>query len=141
MRKLRFHSDVDTSILTEAEIAAVQKEAVKQVEQDRKKLVIKAYHDQMVREERAKVDENETLEDVIIDLPGYTKYLLINGMYYDHGTIASVPHHVAVSLREIMGQAWQHERISGNPNMKDYKSVSNGNFYGNLGSGVGFTRA
>lgn len=136
-----YRPPVDTSVLTEAEIAAVKKEAAKQVDVERKKAVIKSYHEQVLAEERAKFDPKEEMEDILIDLPGYTTYMLINGVYYNHGTVANVPRHVGKSIREYMWNAWNHERVSGNPNMKDYKSVSQSNFSAARVGSASFSRA
>lgn len=119
----RVRIPVDTSLLSEADVARINKEAEKNIQDERKKAASSEYLDQQTELERAKYDTKHELVELIIDLPAYTKNMLIDGVYYNHGDTVSVPKHMADSIRDNMARAWLVERQAGNPNLRDYIPV------------------
>lgn len=114
---------VDTELLSDADIERLNKEATKKIYDERKKVQADAYLKQQTELERAKYEKRYEWVDVMIDLPAYTKNMLIDGVYYHHGDVANVPKHMADSIRDNMARAWTVERQAGNPNMRDYVAV------------------
>jgi hypothetical protein len=113
----------DLSLLSDADIARLQKKAKDRIDADRKKDAEERHLEELIRQERAKYDPDEELVSVMIDLPAFTSSMLIDGVYYNHGEVVEVTKNVASSLREQMSYCWVHERLSGNPNMREYKPV------------------
>lgn len=114
---------VDTSLLDSVDVEAAKKKASAIVLEERKKQVKADYLEQLLAEERAKFEPSYEMVDVLIDLPAYAENLLIDGRFFHHGEIVTVPHHVANSINEQMQRCWSNERLAGNPNLRDYKPV------------------
>lgn len=123
MPRNKIFTPVDTSLLNEADLARLNKEAQAKVQEERKKVVSEKYLEQQKELERAKYEPMHIVQEVIIDLPAYTTNMLIDGVYFNHGDIVSVPKHMAESIRDNMARAWQVEHQAGNPNLRDYKPV------------------
>lgn len=121
--RAKIFTPVDTTLLNEADIARLNKVAEKKALEERKKAIEEQYLAQQTELERAKHEPEHVLVDVIIDLPAYTKNMLIDGVYYNHGEVVSVPQHMATSIRDNMARAWLVERQAGNPNLRDYTPV------------------
>jgi hypothetical protein len=122
-QRTKIFTPVNTSLLNEADISRLNKEAEKKIQEERKKDISEKYLAQQTELERAKYEPNHILVEMVIDLPAYTKNMLIDGVYYNHGDIVSVPKHMADSIRDNMARAWLVERQAGNPNLRDYIPV------------------
>lgn len=123
MARAKVHAPVDTSLLSEVDIVKLNKEATAKIQEERKKAVSEKYLEQQLEAERAKHEPLHEMVEVVINLPGYTKNMLIDGVYYNHGDVVSVPKHMANSMNDNMSRAWVLERQSGNPNLRDYVPV------------------
>ena len=130
----------DLSLLTEADLARLEKKAADKVTADRKKVAEDRHLDVLLEQERAKYDPELELIDLTIDLPAFSNHLLIDGVYYYHGDQVQVSNVVAASLREQMSYMWTHERVSGNPNMREYKPVKEDSFSAHSVGNPGFAR-
>src|SRR5262249_55713353 len=95
---------------------------------------------EMIAEERAKLIPQEELVEIVIDLPAYAEHLLIDGKYYYHGSKVPVTRAQAASIRENMARCWVHEKLSGNPGMREYKPVATQEFSANSVGSTNFAR-
>lgn len=114
---------VNTALLSGSDIERLNKEAAKKVQDELKKVEADKYLEQQIEAERTKHQPTHEMVEVMINLPGYTKNMLIDGVYYNHGEVVQVPKHVADSMLDNMARAWLVERQAGNPNLRDYVAV------------------
>jgi len=130
----------DMSLLTEADLARIEKKAADKVVSERKKVAEDRHLEVLLEKERAKFEPELELVHVTIDLPAFAQYMLIDGVYYYHGDQVEVSNVVAASLREQMSHCWVHERLSGNPNLRDYKPVKEDSFSAHMVGNQGLAR-
>jgi hypothetical protein len=117
--------------------AALREKARKAIEAEEKKRQEAALYNKILDEEKAKVDRDLELEEVLINIPAFAAYLTIDGVRLHHGEVKSMTHARAMSVREQMARMWEQENLSGNPNLKDYKPIKTSSFSArSLGSAV-----
>lgn len=135
MAKIKF-KPADTSLLSDTDLARIQKKASDQVLAQRKKEAEAAFLEEALQRERAKDDPEEELTTITIDLPAYASHLLIDGIMFPHGSHATVTRSTATSMLAHMGQMWTLEKCSGNPNLRDYVPVKEMSVSGNEVGGL-----
>jgi hypothetical protein len=126
-------------LFTAAEKAEIKRQAEEQLASERKKAAAKELLAKYKEEAIAASEPEQALYDVMIDVPGYTKNIMVDGRCLMQGTIVRVTKLEADSLREIMANAWRHERANGGAFMKEYMPpredvVSGGGLTGGQGS-------
>ena len=93
-----------------------------QIKAQKKAELLKQY----TREEKAKSDPNEELVTFTVDVPGFARALVIDGVEYQQGQIRTVTRKQYDSMRDIMANAWQHEHsIGGEGNRAFYQRPKN----------------
>lgn len=105
---------------TDAELEAIREQAKTQIAEQRKKKAARDLLERFKEEELAALEPAHEMVDVLIDVPGYTQYIMVDGRIMNQGEIISVPRHMAESIREIVQNAWRHERSNGGAHMKAY---------------------
>ena len=105
---------------TEAELAEIRKQAAEQIQASRRKDKARELLEQFKEEEMARLEPSLEMTDVLIDVPGYTQYIMVDGRILKQGEIVTVPRQQADSIREIVQSAWRHERSNGGAHMKAY---------------------
>jgi hypothetical protein len=112
----------DAPLLSEEEIEGIRQQARKIVARDRKKAAMDALLEKELEAIRGKegMRTGDPIKDeivnIMIDVGLSSDSITVNGKKYFHGEQATVPRHVAESLREIMWRTQMHEQdISGKP--------------------------
>ncbi|MDD5305289.1 MAG: hypothetical protein PHS14_19505 [Elusimicrobia bacterium] len=108
------------SEFTEAELEALREKARVEVADQRKKAQARELLEQFKEEELARLEPTLEMVEVLIDVPGYTNYIMVDGRIMNQGEIVTVPAHTAAAIREIVQNAWRHERSNGGAHMKAY---------------------
>jgi hypothetical protein len=121
-------------ILSKEDWMRIREDAAKQVNDERKKESMALALREAVDDERAKYDEKLEQTEITIDIPAYSKYILINRKYYYHGETYTISRCLADSIRDQMAQCWSIEKLAGNPNLKDYKAVNMGSVSAHSGT-------
>lgn len=57
---------------------------------------------------------------VMIDIPGFSLYYMVDGIQYEQGKEVTVSKNEAMSIWAGMQDAWRHERSNGGAYMKSY---------------------
>lgn len=105
----KFKGTVDTSILSEDEVAELQLEAEKKVADERKeaaKAQLRATFEEAARRD---VGLEEEMVDVHIDLAPYCERVLLDNKAYLQGKTYTVRAGVAAVLGECMQKTWRHQ--------------------------------
>ena len=110
----------DSDLLSDADKQAIREEAAAKVSEDRRKGARQRFLETAIREERMRYNPEEEIVAILIDLPGHSKAIVINGQEYHHGASYHVPLSVHRSMAEIMYRAWQHEDVVGGVNRDQY---------------------
>lgn len=108
------------SLLDEVDHEALRAEAAKSVEEDFKKAERQKTLKKYIAEERTKYDPEEEQMSILIDLPGHSQRVVINGREFYHGTTYTVPMSLYRSLDDIQYCAWKHEDAVGGANRDSY---------------------
>src|SRR5262249_13481317 len=87
---------------------------------ENKKKAEDAYYKQVLEEERRAFEPDMELVQVVIDLPGFANWILLDNRVYHQGMVYDVPQVVFSTIVEQMSRAWAHEDEIGNPNRKFY---------------------
>lgn len=72
----------------------------------------------------AQGEEEEEL-DVLIDLPGHSARIVLDGIAYYHGHIYFLPYSKVTTILDVMGRAWDHEESVGGANTNSYRRPLN----------------
>lgn len=106
---------------TDDELAAIRKEARKQIGDQVKAQKKAALLAQYKKEELGKVDPREELVDVTIDVPGFAQFICIDGTKYQQGETRQFTRKQAETIRDITANAWKHEKSVGDANSRQYR--------------------
>lgn len=107
-------------LLTDEMKQAIREQAKKEVLEAQKKEAAKLLLEKFKEEELASLEPELSYTDITIDVPGYTKNILVDGRSLDQGQTYKVTKMQFDSLREIMANSWRHERSNGGAHMKEY---------------------
>lgn len=113
-----------TSLLPPEEQEAIRAKARETIRAEQMEAASKAFLEQALKEERAKVNinaRNEELVQVLIDLPGFAGSIKIDNREYFHGTTVTVPVSVARDMQSMMARSWEHEAEVGGANRDAYR--------------------
>jgi hypothetical protein len=113
-------------ILDEEDLEELRAMARKQVELEFKAAARQEKLKEMVAEERSKLDPEEEMVDVLIDLPGHAENIMINFRKFHHGHRYTVGLSQYRTLADIQARAWEHEEVVGNVNRSRYQPVQRG---------------
>lgn len=108
------------SEFTDAELDALREKAKLEVADQRKKAQARELLEQFKEEELARLEPTLEMTEVLIDVPGYTNYIMVDGRIMNQGEVVKVPSHTAAAIREIVQNSWRHERSNGGAHMKAY---------------------
>ena len=118
--------------LTEAEIAEIRQEARETVAKEIKKQKEKAYLEQFLKEERQTFVPEKRLVPIFLQLPGFTNYIMLDGVQYFHDNVYQVEPSVAAVLVEQVARGWAHEEKT---EVRDAKTRRRHHMPANLGIG------
>lgn len=111
------------SLLDEEDLEALREEAreavLEDLRADERKKMLKG----LMKEERGRFVPEETTVWVLVNLPGHSKELKIDGVAYHQGRSYEVPEKMAASMRDNMARAWEHEDVVGGVNRDNYRPV------------------
>ncbi len=108
-------------LLSEEDKTALDEKAREHVLEAAKKVASEEYFKKAVTKERSRHHPEEEMREILIDLPGHSMDIRINGAQYFHGSIYNVPMSLYRSLNDIMARANEHEDDVGNVNRDRYK--------------------
>ena len=114
--------------------AAIREQAKKEILEAQKKLAAKELLERYKEEELSASEPELATTEVLIDVPGYTKYIMVDGRMYNQGEMEKVTKQQADSLRETIQNAWRHERSNGGAHMKEYMAPKQDQVSANSGS-------
>ena len=122
-----------TPPVSEAELALITKERLHELELQAKEEVDKerrlAAEMAFIEQEKARLkkelnlDPNEEERDVLIDLPGHSLDIKLDGQMYTHGHTYQVRKSVYDTIVDVMARAWKHEDMVGGANRDAYAPV------------------
>lgn len=107
-------------LLDDAMKAAIRKQAQEEILKAQKAEAAKEYLAKCKEEELAASEPELAVVDILIDVPGYTKYIMVDGRTFNQGDVATVTKQEADSMRETISNSWRHERSNGGAHMKEY---------------------
>ena len=96
-------------LLTQAELDALAVEVQKELDKERKTKARAEAKQQLLAAARQAHGLEETVEDVLIDLPPDGGQIRINNRDYSQGMWYKVKVSVAIMLRDTMQRAWEHQ--------------------------------
>ena len=100
---------VDTSILNEDDIAALELQAEEEVLAEHREAAKKQKLEEFKRARKRKVGLTEAYEDVTVDLAPYCDRILLDNRAFMQGMTYTVPVGQAQVMREVMQRTWGHQ--------------------------------
>ena len=104
-RKIR----ADITALTDEEIAKVKAEARAQVEAEIKRQQMEALLSDEKDSLYRRIDPDEELVPLRIDLPPFADRLTLDGVIYLHGWTGELPKSVYLSVQDAVARSWTHQ--------------------------------
>ncbi len=123
-RKIRKNYDEpvrDEELLSDELKATIREKAKTEVLEAKRKEAAKLLLEKYKEEELAALEPAKVYGPVQIDVPGYTKYIMIDGRQMPQGDTVSLTEDEKRSVADIMNCAWKHETSNGGAHMKDYR--------------------
>lgn len=114
------HSMHGKSLLSDADDEALREEARRIVAKEHKDTESKQRLERYIAQARGSYDPEHEEREILIDLPGHSKDIRINGFPYLHGQLYTVSVSLYRSLQEVMNRAWKHELSVKMANMNNY---------------------
>lgn len=120
------------ALLAPDEIEAIRERAKKQALLEHKQIAEKEVLEQFLEQERRKLEPEQELVYILLDLPPFAKEIRLDGRVYHHGRVYEVPRGVYETMNEIMARGWAHDREVGQPNQDLYvpPPIGTGNYAG-----------
>lgn len=118
----------ETALLSEEEQKAILAKARDEVQRERADAATKSFLEKALAAERKKNNvgpQEEEMLQILVDLPGFSHALVINGHSYFHGQTYTVPVSKAKDMASMMARAWEHEEEVGGANRDQYRKPSN----------------
>ena len=103
--------DIDPSILTADERAAVELAAEEEVVKAAKDEAKKQLKEKLVKEYKRKTGIIEPLMEVYVDLPQYCDRVTLDNKHFMQGQTYTVPQSVGAVIMEVMQKTWSHQSI------------------------------
>jgi hypothetical protein len=110
---------------TEEELVALRGKAKAKVLAEKKKAAETELLKKFEQEARAEDDPEEEMVSIMIDLPGHSDRITVDGKIFFHGSTYTVPRRKFDSLRDIVSLAWDHEDSVQGANTNDYRRPRN----------------
>ena len=104
------HPDSIAYELTPEEIEEIRAEARATVAKEVKKQKEKAYLEQFLKEERQTFVPEKRLVPIFLQLPGFTNYIMLDGVQFFHDHVYHVEPGVAQVLAEQVARGHAHEQ-------------------------------
>lgn len=104
-----FDAIVDTSILSEEDIAGVELQAEEEVLQEAKAKAKEKLLKHLKKQQSRKQGVEEALETVTVDLPPYCSRILLDNVSYLQGLTYELPVSQVMVIREIIQRTWGHQ--------------------------------
>ena len=117
-------------LLSEEEIKALRAQARAKVQEDLKKKASQDALSHFLKEEQKMLDPEEEMVKILIDVPGYADRITLDNQIFMHGVEYTVSRRQAETMREIMQNAWRHERTIGGANANEYRAPANATISG-----------
>jgi len=108
-------------LLSPDEIAELREQAAQKAVAERKAQAKKDLRDRFEKEEKHRIDPNEELMSMTIDLPGFADRIMLDGVTYFHGITYRFPKRQYDTVRDLVSQAWRHESETGGANRDAYR--------------------
>ncbi len=124
-RKVRRNYDEpvkDEDLLEQAMKDEIRKKAKEEVLKAKKADAAKLLLEKYKEEELAALEPAKEYVEILIDIPGYSQYMMVDGRSFAQGTKATVTREEARSMTADMDNAWKHETSNGGAHMKDYRA-------------------
>lgn len=113
--------DVDPTLLTAAEKAALREKALERVNKERKEAAMDAFLAQEIDLARRGHMPAEEMKYITLDMAGHSDRIMLDGVIYFHGQTYEVPKRVYDVLAETIGRGWEHEDEVGGANREQYR--------------------
>ena len=120
-----------SDLLSDAEIAEIKAKSQDKAKQEVKAQALKELSDKFDKQERHRIDPNEELETVMIDVPGFAAInkngtgIMVDGIMYQHGVSYTLPRRQVQAIKDIVAQAWAHESETGGASRDIYRRPKN----------------
>lgn len=111
--------------LTDKEKDDIRKRAEEQVRKERLAAAEEEFFEAALKDARAPNQKDLQLEDVLIDLPGHSVHIMIDGTMFLHGFVYEVNSLQGATIREMLQRAWDHEDEIGGANRNFYNQPRN----------------
>lgn len=112
LKNLRFSKPIDMAAigeLTDEERETIRAKARDMVAKERKKAAEEAFLQKSLQEERHRVDPDESLDPIFLELAPNTEYLMLDGTKYFANETYYVTPKVWSVLCEQMNRGWAHD--------------------------------
>ena len=113
---------VDVSLLSRDEIEAIGKRVEAAVLEDKKKVAMKALESAFTKKAKEVQGLSERSVSLTINLAPFANHLLIDGMYYVHGSPYTVPVSKARDILSQMARTWDHQAEIEGKNKIQYRT-------------------
>lgn len=114
-RRVTFQPQVNLAAigeLTDDEREAIRAKAREQIAKERKQQAEDDFLKVALREERERVDPNETKQPIFLDLANHCEYIMLDSTYYFHNHVYQVTPAVFAVLQEQIARGWAHEEAT-----------------------------
>jgi hypothetical protein len=109
-----------SSLLTEEERREIEDDIIAEIEAERRKAAKEEFKKHARGKLRRQAALDEPHETVLIDLPGHSDKIVLDGVAFYHGHVYERPVSVVATLLDVMGKAWMHEENVGGANSNVY---------------------
>lgn len=118
-------SDADRALFTVEELEALEHEVTLEAQADLKEEARERVRDRLKATKRLeiqrKIDPDEEMYYITVDLAPFADRITLDGVVYMHGATYEVPHRQYDTMREIVARTWEHEAEIGNANSQFYR--------------------
>lgn len=121
------------SLLTEEEMREIEVDLKAEIALEVKKLEKDKYRAEARRKLRVAKGLEEPQLQILVDVPGFTDKILLDGRPYYHGYTYTVSDSVASCLMNQMDMSWRHEENVGGANHNEYRKPRNTTLSGKTG--------
>ena len=122
-------SDADRALFSPEELAALEAEITLEVQEDMREEARDRVREKLKVQKRAemqrRIDPDEEMYHITIDLAPFAANITIDNVIYLHGSTYEVPKKLYDTMREVMARTWQHESEIGNANSQFYRKPRN----------------
>lgn len=120
-RKPRNLVNVDTSLLSAAEIEKIQRRAHEAAIAELKAKQEEELYEATLEAARRAGDPNETLYLVVLNLAPHAQQIMVDHRVYFHGQTVQVPYGLKCVLKDMIARTWEHEEEVGGVNRDRFR--------------------